>query len=178
MWAICVHELKRIWAFSLDENHFEIYKVMTLTFELENGNHTYLIKLWYILYLNTKFGGCSLKAVYVANIYITLPQRRKNQWPLVTLTFEMRSTKKTLYIPGYVLDICAKNDADPDSGLGGVCKTSYTQTDGFTLLWYRWFIKKDNSKSLFFHNEKLKNTIHTSNAQCQVYVIFQMQSLV
>ena len=94
MWAICVHELNRIWAFSLDENHFEINKVMTLTFELENGNHTYLIKLWYILYLNTKFGGCSLKAVYVANIYITLPQRRKNQWPLVTLTFEMQSPKK------------------------------------------------------------------------------------
>ena len=68
MWAICVHELNRIWAFSLDENHFEIYKVMTLTFELENGNHTYLIKLWYILYLNTKFGGCSLKVVLVAKI--------------------------------------------------------------------------------------------------------------
>ena len=85
-------------------------------------------------------------------------------------------TKKTLYIPGYVLDICAKNDADPDSGLGGVCETSYTQTDGFTLLWYRWFIKKDNLKSLFFHNEKLKkyhshfkrsvsSVCHISNAE-------------
>ena len=94
-------------------------------------------------------------------------------WPL-----RCGHQKKTLYIPGYVLDICAKNDADPDSGLGGVYETSYTQTDGFTLLWYRWFIKKDNLKSLFFHNEKLKNTIHTSKAQCQVHVIFQMHSLV
>ena len=76
--------------------------------------------------------------------------------------------KKTLYIPGYVLDICAKNDADPDSGLGGVCETSYTQTDGFTLLWYRWFIKKDNLKSLFFHNEKLKITIHTSHSNSKI----------
>ena len=170
MWAICVHELNRIWAFSLDENHFEIYKVMTSTFELENGNHTYLIKLLYILYLNTKFGGC--------NIYITLPQRRKKSMTSGDLDLWDAVTQKNLYIPGYVLDICAKNDADPDSGLGGVCETSYTQTDGFTLLWYRWFIKKDNLKSLFFHNEKLKNTIHTSNAQCQVHVIFQMQSLV
>ena len=80
-----MHELNRIWAFSLDENHFEINKVMTLTFELENGNHTYLIELWYILYLNTKYDGCNLKAVYVANLYITLLQRRKNfndlWWP-------------------------------------------------------------------------------------------------
>ena len=71
-----------------------------------------------------------------------------------------------------------KNEVDLDSGLGGVSETSDTQTDGFTLLWYRWFITKDNLKSLLFHNEKLKNAIHTSNAQCQVYVIFQMQSLV
>ena len=33
-----------------------------------------------------------------------------------------------------MLDISAKNEADPDSGLGGVCETSDTHTDGFTLL--------------------------------------------
>ena len=48
-----------------------------------------------------------------------------------------RVTRKKLYNPGYVLDICAKNEADLDSGLGGVRGTSDTQTDGFTLLWYR-----------------------------------------
>ena len=39
-------------------------------------------------------------------------------------------------------------------------------------------LSNNNLKSSFFHNEKLKNTIHTSKAQCQVHVIFQMQSLV
>ena len=34
----------------------------------------------------------------------------------------------------YVFDICAKNEADPNCGLGGVCETSQRQTDGFTLL--------------------------------------------
>ena len=92
MLAICVHELNRIWAFFLDQNHLETPKVMTLTFDLENGKRPYLIKLWCILYLNAKFDGCSLKTVYVANLYITLLQRRKKlQWPLVTLTFEIRS---------------------------------------------------------------------------------------
>ena len=41
---------------------------------------------------------------------------------------------KKLYNPGYVLDICAKNQVDPSCGLGGVCETSDRQTDGFTLL--------------------------------------------
>ena len=108
MLAICVHELNRIQVFFLDKNHLKTPKVMTLTFDLENGNHTYLIKLWYILYLNTKFGGCSLKAVYVANIYITLPQRRKNQWPLVTLTFEMRSPKNPCTFQGMCLTFVPK----------------------------------------------------------------------
>ena len=44
-------------------------------------------------------------------------------------------TKKNLYNPGCVLDIHAKNKADPTSGLGGVCGTSHRQTDGFTLLY-------------------------------------------
>ena len=72
MLAICVHELNRIWAFYLDLNHLETLKVMTLTFDIENGNQPYFIKLWYTLYLNTKFDGCNLKAVYVASLYIKL----------------------------------------------------------------------------------------------------------
>ena len=43
-------------------------------------------------------------------------------------------TKKNLYNPGCVLGNLAKNDADPTSGLGGVCGTSHRQTDGLTLL--------------------------------------------
>ena len=43
-------------------------------------------------------------------------------------------TQIKLYIPGYVLNICAKNEVDLDSGLGEVSETSDTQTDGFTLL--------------------------------------------
>ena len=64
--AIYMHELNRIWAFFLDQNDLETPKVMTLTFDLEIGKQPYLIKLWYILYLNTKFDGCNLKAVYVS----------------------------------------------------------------------------------------------------------------
>ena len=72
MLAICVHELNRIWAFFLDQNHLETPKVMTLTFDLENEKRPYSIKLGCILYLNAKFDGCSLKTVYAANLYITL----------------------------------------------------------------------------------------------------------
>ena len=43
-------------------------------------------------------------------------------------------TKKKLYNPGYVHYIFAKNEADPDSGLGRICETSDRQTDGLTLL--------------------------------------------
>ena len=41
---------------------------------------------------------------------------------------------KKLYNPGSVLVNWAKNDADPTSGLGGVCETSHRHTDGLTLL--------------------------------------------
>ena len=37
-------------------------------------------------------------------------------------------TKKKLYNPGGGLVNWAKNDADPTSGLGGVCETSHRQT--------------------------------------------------
>ena len=95
MFAMCVHELNLIWSFFLDQNHFESPKVMTLTFDLENEKRPYSIKLWCIIYLNTKFDGYILKTVDVANLYITLLQRRKKlQWPLVTLTFEIWSPKK------------------------------------------------------------------------------------
>ena len=38
-------------------------------------------------------------------------------------------TKKNLYNPGCVLDICAKNEVDPTIGLGGVRGQTHTQTD-------------------------------------------------
>ena len=38
-------------------------------------------------------------------------------------------TKKNLYNPGCVLDICAKNEVDPTIGLGGVQQQTHTQTD-------------------------------------------------
>ena len=38
-------------------------------------------------------------------------------------------TKKNLYNPGRVLDICAKNEVDPTIGLGGVRGQTDTQTD-------------------------------------------------
>ena len=41
-----------------------------------------------------------------------------------------------------MIDICTKNEADPDSGLGEVCETSHRQTDEFTLLQYRYFCCK------------------------------------
>ena len=98
-----MHKLKQIWGYFLDQNHLETPKVMTLTFDLENGKHSYLVKPWYIIYLDTKFEGCNLKAVFLANLYITLLQRRKRlQWPLVTFIFEMWSPKK-LYNPGVCL---------------------------------------------------------------------------
>ena len=123
--------------FFLDQNHLETPKVMTLTFDLENGKQPYLIKLWCILYLNAKFDGCILKTVYVANLYITLLQRRKKlQWPLVTLNFEIWSPKKNLYNPRHVLDISAKNKVDPPIGLGGVRPQTDThrQTEDLRLL--------------------------------------------
>ena len=121
MLTICMHELNEIWAFFLHQNHLETPKVMTLTFDLEIGKQSYSIKLFCILYLNTRFDGCSLKTVYLATFYITLHQRRKKlQWPLVTLTFEIWSQKKNLYNPGFVLDIRATNEVDPTIGLGGV----------------------------------------------------------
>ena len=92
MLAICVHEFNRIQVFFLDKNHLKTPKVMTLTFDLENEKRPYSIKLGGILYLNAKFDGCSLKTVYVANLYITLVQIRKQlQWLLVTLTVEILS---------------------------------------------------------------------------------------
>ena len=45
----------------------------------------------------------------------------------------MWSPKKPVQSGG-VLDICANNEVDPTIGLGGVCETSNTQTDGLTLL--------------------------------------------
>ena len=58
--------------FFLDQNHLETLKVMTFTFDLEKDNRPYLLKLWCIQYLNANFDGCSLKTVYVANLYITI----------------------------------------------------------------------------------------------------------
>ena len=71
MLALCVHELNRIWVFFLDQNCLETPKVMTLTFDLENEKRPYSIKLWCIIYLNTKFDGYILKTADVANLYIT-----------------------------------------------------------------------------------------------------------
>ena len=50
---------------------------MTLTFDLEIGKQPHFIKLFCILYLNTKFDGSNLRTVYLATFYITLLQRRK-----------------------------------------------------------------------------------------------------
>ena len=45
------------------------------------------------------------------------------------LDLEDMVTKKNLYNPGCVLDICAKNEVDPTIGLGGVQPQTHTQTD-------------------------------------------------
>ena len=101
MLAICVHEFNRIQVFFLDKNHLKTPKVMTLTFDLENEKRPYSIKLWCIRYLNGKFDGYILKNVDVANLDITLLQRRKKlQWPLVTLTFDICPPKETCALPG------------------------------------------------------------------------------
>ena len=69
----------------------------------------YSIKLWCIMYLNTKFNGYILKTVDVANLYITLLQRRKKlQWPLVTLTFEIWSPKKSVQSRVCAWHLCQK----------------------------------------------------------------------
>ena len=47
-------------------------------------------------------------------------------WPKVT--------KKNLYNPRYVLDIYAKNEVDPNIGLGGVQPQTDTQTEDLPLL--------------------------------------------
>ena len=50
-----------------------------------------------------------MKTVYMANLYVTLLQRRKKlQWPLVTLTFEIWSPKKICTIPGVCLTFVPK----------------------------------------------------------------------
>ena len=38
-------------------------------------------------------------------------------------------TKNNLYNSGYVLDICTKNEVDPNIGLGGVRGQTYTHTN-------------------------------------------------
>ena len=43
-------------------------------------------------------------------------------------------TKKNLYNPGLVLDICAKNDVDPTISLGGVRAQTDRQTEDLRLL--------------------------------------------
>ena len=145
MFAMCVHELNRIWAFFLDQNHFESPKFMTLTFDLENGKRTYLIKLWCILYLNAKSNGCILKTVYAANLYITLLQRRETlQWPMVTLTFEIQSSqKKNICTPGYDWCVC-QNEGHRTYGLDGV--RGHTQTHrgpyGTNNIDYRFLFSK------------------------------------
>ena len=70
-----MHELNGIYAFFC-QNHFETPKVMTLTFDLEIGKQPHFIKLFCILYLNTKFDGSNLKTVYLTTFYIPLLQRR------------------------------------------------------------------------------------------------------
>ena len=139
MLTICVHELNWIWAFFVDENCSETPKVVTLTFVLENRKQPHYIKLWCILYLNTKFDGCSLKTVYVANLYITLLQRRKKlQWPLVTLTFEIWSPKKMCTIPVACLTFVPKMKSIRPliSEEFGTTQT-HKQTEDLPLLQYR-----------------------------------------
>ena len=43
-------------------------------------------------------------------------------------------TKKNLYTPGRVLDICAKNEVDPTIGLGGVPWQTHWQTEDLRLV--------------------------------------------
>ena len=50
-------------------------------------------------------------------------------------------TKKNLYNPGCVLDICAKNEVDPTIGLGGVREQTHTQrTYGYYIIDYAYII--------------------------------------
>ena len=53
------------------------------------------------------------------------------------------ATKKNLYNPGCVLDICAKNEVHPTIGLGGVRVQTHTQRtygyysiDGYFIIQY------------------------------------------
>ena len=65
----------------------------------------------------------------MATLYITLIQRRKkNERPLVTLTFEDMVTKN-LCNPGCVLYICAQNEVDPTISLGEVRPHTHRQTN-------------------------------------------------
>ena len=46
----------------------------------------------------------------------------------------LKVTKKNLYNPWYVFDICAKNEGDPTIGPGGVRPKTHTQTEDLRLL--------------------------------------------
>ena len=135
MLAICVHEFNRIQVFFLDKNHLKTPKVMTLTFDLENGKRPYLIKLWCILCLNAKFCYCILKNSLNGDLlnYIA-SKKEKTSMTSGDLDLWDMVTKKNLYNPGCVLDILAKNDVDPTISLGGVRPHTHTQTEDLRLL--------------------------------------------
>ena len=102
MLPLCVHKLSRFWVFFLDQNHLETPKVMTLTFDLENEKQPYLIKLWCIMYLNTKFDGCSMKTAYIA--------KKKGKTSMTSGDIDLWDmvTKKNCTIPGVCLLIGPK----------------------------------------------------------------------
>ena len=79
-----------------------------------------------LLYLKNSLNGAVLN--YIAS------KKEKTSMTSGDLALWDTGTNKILYVSGYVLDICAKNESDPNCGLGRVCETSHIQTDGFKLL--------------------------------------------
>ena len=61
--CVCAWIEPNLVIFFLDQNHLKTPKVMTLTFDLENGKRPYLIKLWCVLCLNVNFCYCILKTL-------------------------------------------------------------------------------------------------------------------
>ena len=74
-----------------------------------------------LLYLKNSLNGDLLNYIASKKEKTSMTSGDLDLWDMVT--------KKKLYNPGSVLVNWAKNDADPTSGLGGVCETSDTQTD-------------------------------------------------
>ena len=74
-----------------------------------------------LLYLKNSLNGDLLNYIASKKEKTSMTSGDLDLWDMVT--------KKNLYNPGCVLDICAKNEVDPIISLGGVRAQTHTQTN-------------------------------------------------